>query len=307
MIIVNTDREKFITGSYNNKNFNVPYEEELYSILKEYETQANSTESFAEYKAICESVEKVLTELNIKDKVEALDENVVKLTATGKYHITINGKVFNKVHIPEKIMDLIHSNIERGIEISPLVNLCIRFMLNPKPTQNRFNMLANYITATFTDLEEVERLTEAKFDIEVAKKLATYPDMQITAEGYIKTSKVVEEITKKWSLKLVDGKPVIEDGKLVKELVDAYAKTYSIDEETGEVTETTDYPEYMEDRKFSPAIYRNGDQFTSGGVLGYKYEIGKLAQLPSWDMVSMVDGEYHEKGLHTGKICPLAA
>ena len=64
---------------------------------------------------------------------------------------------------------------------------------------------------------------------------------------------------------------------------------------------------YLENMQFKPAIYKNGDKFYSGSELGYKYEIGKLAALPGWEYTSLVDESYHDKGLHMGKICPLAA
>lgn len=301
MITVTTDKETFISGSYGAKNFNIPYSEETYLKMKDVQKVANSAEDFNDYTKALEDFE-ALTKYDFKAQT-FIHDNIVYVEATDTYHLRINDIVIDSVHIPFDIMDIVLDNIERDIDVTPIVKMCVRFMLNPKPTQDRFNMLARYITQKFTDREEVQRLVgEEGFSEEVALDMATYADLQITEEGYIRTSKVVEEITKKWSIQLDDsGKPVLdEDGNVVKILVDRYAKSYAIDEETGEVTETVEYPEFLEDRKFTPAIYRCGDKFFSGGELGYKYEIGKLASLPDWTFVDTEDERYHQRGLHTG-------
>lgn len=303
MIIVNTDKETFISGSCNNKNFRVPYSEEMLNKLKKIQVESGLTKDYSEYMACVESFKEVLSTYNYREDIKNVVDNLVFLKATGKYHIQVFGKVLDKVYVPDAIVDLILDNVERGIETEPLVKMCIRFLDNPKPTQERFNMLANYITQTWFDSEEAERLVEEEgLSEEVAKEMATYADLQITAEGYLKTSKVVDEVTEKYSIKLDDkGKPVLDDeGNAISIIVPRYADSYTINEETGETTKVTEYPEYLEDRVFKPAIYSGGDNFLSGDELGYKYQIGKLAKLPEWDMVSMTDGSKHEKGLHTG-------
>lgn len=301
MVIINSDLETFIAGSYGGKNFNLPYVEENYNQLKELELNSQKVETIEELKQIYESVQEIVEGFDFKKQVATDVGDLVYVNATGKYHIAI-GNGYSDVHIPDKITNLILDNYERDIDSSPIINMCLRFILNPKPTQERFNMLANYVTQTYLDKNEKEILmNERGLSEDQAEKFATYMDLQITKEGYLKTSKVVNEITKKWSLKLdANGKPIKEDGKFIKELVDRYEVQATIDEETGEITEAVNYPEFLEERKFEPAIYTSGDEFFSGDVLGYKYEIGKLASLPSWDHVSMVDGTAHQKGLHTG-------
>lgn len=301
MITVTTDKETFISGSYGAKNFNIPYSEEVYLKMKDVQKVANSAEDFKDYTKALEDFE-ALTKYDFKSQT-FIHDNIVYVMATDTYHLKINDHVFDELSIPDDIMDIILNNVERDIDVSPIVKMCVRFMLNPKPTQSRFNMLAKYITQKFTDHEEVQRLMEEEgFSEEVALDMATYADLQITEEGYLRTSKVVDEITKKWSIQLDDsGKPVLdEDGNVVKILVDRYSKSYEIDEETGEVTETVEYPEFLEDRKFTPAIWKHGDKFFSGGELGYKYEIGKLASLPDWTFVDTEDERKHQRGLHTG-------
>ena len=302
MITVNTDKETFISGSYNGKNFRIPFTAETFTVLKDLELRANDTNDFKEYMEIIEKFSESI-KYDYKSDVANVVDNIVYVLATDSYHISVDGQVLKSVKIPDVIMDLILDNVERDIESTPIIKACMRFLLNPKPTQERFNMFANYITQTFTDSAEVERLMEEEgLDIKVAEEMATYSDLQITTEGYLRTSKVVDEITEKWSIKhSEDGKPILDEfDNPIKEKVPRYATAYEINEETGEVTKVTEYPEYLEDRRFEPAIYTHGDNFFSGGVLGYKYEIGKLADLPSWNFVDMNDGNKHQKGLHTG-------
>ena len=300
MIIVNTDKKEFIAGVYGGKNFSIPYYEDDYKSLKELETQANACKSVEELKPIMDTFES-LVDKDFKTEVASGIGGVVFVNATGKYHIQM-GKGYSDIHIPDKIAETMLDNYERNIENGPLVNLCRRFMLNPKPTQKRFDMLANYVTQTYVDKKEINRLMEEKgVSRDVAEKMATFKDMQITQEGYLKTSKVADEITTKYVLKVVDGKPVLGDnGKPVVVEVPRWETSYVVNDETGEVEEKVETPNFLEDRKFKPAIYDNGDKFFSGDVLGYKYEVGKLAKLESWDQVSMTDGSAHEKGLHTG-------
>ena len=301
MIIVNTDLESYISGTYNNKNFSVPFTDEVYKTLKELESKANAAISIEALKPIIEEFEKAI-DIDFKAAVSTGVGGIVFVEATRKYHIAINDG-YSDVHIPDKISDKILDGFERNLDPTPLVNLCRRFILNPKPTQKRFNMLANYITQDYTDNKERDNLMEEKgLSKEVATKHATYMDMQVTSEGYLKTSKVVEEITMKWALKLgADGKAIKnDDGSFEKHRVPRYEVAAQINEETGEIVETIEHPKYLEMRKFTPAIHSSGDKFFSGEELGYKYEVGKLARLERWDQVSMKDDQAHEKGLHTG-------
>lgn len=303
MIFVNSDLKSFISGAYNGKNFRLPFNKELYDSLKKLQKKSETITDPKEFATVVEEFGHKVESFNFDSQLVTLTNGIVLSNKTGKYHLMVDGNVYTSVHIPDVFVDIIKNNVEGNIDSSPIINLCARFLLNPKPTQARFDMLAAYVTQTWTDKAEVKRLMEEKgLSPEVAIEMATYSDLQITQEGYLKTSKVVDEITKKWSIKLdANGKPEKdEDGEIVKELVDAYAKSYTIDEETGEVTEETTYPEYLEDRKFEPAIYSNGDKFYSGDELGYKYQIGRRAWLESWDLVDMNDGVLHQRGLHTG-------
>lgn len=279
MIIVNTDLRSFISGVCSGTNFSIPFTKDKLDKLKELETQSKNLTSYEEFKDV---VAQFREELKVDYKSTLSDklDSVSYVPETGQYHLTL-GKGYSAVYIPEKIMNLIIDNDSRGIENTPIINMCRRFLANPKPTQDRFNMLANYVTQTWLDYNAMEELMDSQgLSEEVAAKFCTYSDIQITQEGYLKTSKVVD---------VIKG---IESSETKQKL--------QRDSKGRFIKPTQEQRSYLESMEFEPAIYKSGDKFYSGGVLGYKYEIGKLASLPSWDFTSLVDNTFHHKGLHNG-------
>lgn len=279
MIIVNTDLRSFISGVCSGTNFSIPFTKDKLDKLKELEAQSKNLTSYEEFKDVVAQFRKEL-KVDYKSTLSDKLDSVSYVPETGQYHLTL-GKGYSAVYIPEKIMNLIIDNDSRGIENTPIINMCRRFLANPKPTQDRFNMLANYVTQTWLDYNAMEELMDSQgLSEEVATKFCTYSDIQITQEGYLKTSKVVD---------VIKGIESSETGqKLQRDSRGRFIKP------------TQKQRSYLESMEFEPAIYKSGDKFYSGGVLGYKYEIGKLASLPSWDFTSLVDNTFHHKGLHTG-------
>ena len=286
MIIVNTDKQSFISGTYGGKNFSIPYSEEKYKELKALEHDSTLAKTPEEFKEVISIFSKAI-QVDFKAAMALSIHGLTYVPETGKYYITI-GEKHSSINVPEVLVKIITDNYARGIENIPIINMCRRFLVNPKPTQERFDMLANYVTQTWTDYNAAEKMAEEQgIDIEVALKYCTYSDIQITTEGYLKTYKVVDLIK--------DMTP--EEG----------VSTLQRDSKGRFVKATQEQKLYLESMEFEPAIWKNGDKFYSGSELGYKYEIGKLAALPSWEYTSLVDESYHDKGLHNGKVCRLAA
>lgn len=303
MIFVNSDLKSFISGAYNGKNFRLPFDEKTYNVLKELQKKSENVNDPRKFADIVADFAHEVENFNYDAKLITLTDGIVFSNKTGKYHLVIDNQVYDTLNVPDTLVIIIKNNMDSNIDSTPIINLCLRFMLNINPTQERFEMLAAYVTQTFTDEKEMERLMNEKgLSEEVAFELATYPDLQITQEGYLKTSKVVDEITTKWTIVLdTDGNPLKDEfGDIIREEVNIYKTSYKIDEETAEVTEEITYPEFLEDRKFTPAIYKSGDLFYSGDEKGYKYQIGKRAWLESWDLVDTTDEIKHQRGLHTG-------
>lgn len=279
MIIVNTDLRSFISGVCSGTNFSIPFTKDKLDKLKELETQSKNLTSYEEFKDVVAQFKEEL-KVDYKSTLSDKLDSVSYVPETGQYHLTL-GKGYSAVYIPEKLMNLIIDNDSRGVENTPIINMCRRFLANPKPTQERFNMLANYVTQTWLDYNAMEELMDSQgLSEEVATKFCTYSDIQITQEGYLKLSKVVD---------IIKGlEPEEPAQKLQRDSKGRFIKP------------TSEQKAYMESMEFEPCMYKNGDKFYSGGVLGYKYEIGKLAALPGWEFTSLIDEAYHHKGLHGG-------
>ena len=282
MIIINTDKKTFISGNYGKTNFSIPYTLDKYEKLKDLELKGNSAKTVQEFKEVLKQVEAVI-KTNFKEDIAKEIKGIVYNPETSNYHIDLSDNYISDIYIPQKLVDIIFDNYSRGIDNSPIVNMCRRFLLNPKPTQDRLNMLANYVTQKWVDENAAKTMAEEQgIDIEVALKYCTYSDIQITTEGYLKTYKVVDL--------LKDLSPEECTSKLQRDSKGRFIKA------------TQEQQLYLESMQFEPAIYKNGDKFYSGSELGYKYEIGKLAALPGWEYTSLVDESYHDKGLHNGGI-----
>ena len=222
MIIVNTDKSTFISGSFGGKNFNIPYVEETYLKLMVLESTFKGITTSEEASKLYEEVQECIKQdSNVKDSEI---EGFVKDPKTGKLHLKL-GKRHSALYMPEELVTLMLKNKENKIENTPIINMVRRFLLNPYATQERLELLVAYIQQKFVDYAEVERLEEEEgLSREIAIPRATFSDLQITAEGYLKTSKIVNEITTKWSIVVdKDGKPVLdEDGEIQKEQVPLY-------------------------------------------------------------------------------------
>ena len=276
MIIVTTNGIDIISGSVNNVKFNIPYNKELLVELKDLETKSNLVETLEEYKEIVNEFNEKIKQPLIKEVVARDIPGLHFNKETNTYHIKL-GNSFSLLNIPEVLVNIIVSNFERKIESTPIINMCRRFLMNPKPTQERFDMLGFYVTQEWLDEKEMNKLIEEKgYSEELARKYATFSDIQITQEGYLKCSKVVEP--KEMDLLKYKGElKRDESGRFLKK--DALQR-----------------PIYIEDMRFSPAIYTGGALFYSGTDLGYIYRVGQIAALPYWSQVEMSDNREHFGG-----------
>lgn len=289
MIIVNTDLKSYISGCYGGKNFSIPFTKEKYEAIKELEECAKGAKTHGELKNVYSFMDEEV-KVDYNSLMVASVEGLVYRKDTKTYHLVM-GEGFSDLYLPEVLVNKVVDNYSRGIENTPIVNMFRRFIYNPKPTQERLDMLANYVTQTWFDEEEADRLMEEQgLSEEVAKVYATYNNIQITTEGYLRTYKVVDIIHNEETSKNRKSLPMRDEkGRFIKGAKAEEAK------------------KFLEDIDFTPAIWKDGDKFFSNGVLGYKYKIGELAALPDWSYTSLVDESYHDKGLHTGKVCRLVA
>jgi hypothetical protein len=282
MIIVNTDLKNYISGCYGGKNFSIPFTKEKYENIKGLEEHAKTAKTHEILKGIYLTMDDEV-KVDYKSLMVASVEGLIYRKDTKTYHLAM-GEGFSDLYLPEVLVNKVIDNYSRGIENTPIVNMFRRFIYNPKPTQERLDMLANYVTQTWFDAEEADRLMEEQgLSEEVAKVYATYNNIQITTEGYLRTYKVVDIINNEETRENSKSLPMRDErGRFIKGAKAEEAK------------------KFLEDIDFTPAIYKCGDKFFSNGILGYKYKIGELAALPDWSYTSLVDESYHDKGLHNG-------
>lgn len=298
MIILNRVNDS-ITGSVNMKNFGIKFNQEKWDEMKRLQAEANKAVSMEALKLIIEQFEQ-LTYENYKTIVETACPDLMVNEATGKFFLKVRKKV-SRVPLPQPLVDRILKSVEKGIDPTPVVKACIRFMRNPNFSLGKFRRFADYINYMTIDQQLRDSLViDNGLTVEVATERATLPQTPITMEGLICTYKVSSELFDKFSLG--------EDGKVKR--IPRYKK--EVDEDTGEVKDGI--PEFVEDRVFYPAVQGldGGDAFTcetlGSSKKGHLIRVGARHFLDSWDQVNCDDNDSCVKGLHVGKLnCRLAA
>ena len=91
MIIVNTDKQSFISGTYGGKNFSIPYSKEKYQELKDLEYDSTLAKTPEEFKEIISTFSKA-TQVDFKAAMASSIHGLTYVPETGKYHITVGGK-----------------------------------------------------------------------------------------------------------------------------------------------------------------------------------------------------------------------
>lgn len=292
-----------ITGNYGEKSFGIPFSKDTYEAMKELETKLEEVESVEDANSILEEFEK-LTKVDSKEMIEKYCEDIHINRETGKYYLKV-GDVVSSVAMPEYLTDFIKESMDKGIEVSPIIKLWVRWLRNPilrkysPEKQEDFSArLAYYITATYTNSELVQELVEQGLSEEVAEERATRNQVKITKEGLLCTYKSSEEVLHKYELD--------EEGN--KNKVDRYPNKSSIDDVTGLVTYEESMPATVEERIFQPAVMgQSGDAFFCEGSngsdkKGHVIKVGCTHRLSDWSKVNTDNNISCVKGLHVGNI-----
>lgn len=274
-----------ITGSFDKKNFGVAYDEKLYKKMVKLQAKANAAQTFEELRAVLDEFEPLTIE-DFKKTIEGASSYLHHNSNTGKTYLKYNNVVSN-VPIPKVLVDRMNEAIEKKIDIMPDVKFIIRALRNPKLTPDKFNRLANYISITYTDPKEYNRLIDEEgLSHEAAVARATTRQTPITEEGLLQTYKVSKEVKHKFDKETGDK-------------VDRYKATF--DEDTG--LKSYEEPEHAEERLFEPAVMGSqGDAFECNGALGHFIRVGAVHRLVDWDQVDCSDNRSCVKGLHVGNL-----
>ncbi len=287
-----------ISGSYGNTPFSRTYEEDIYKQMVQLAGQADSAATVDEYNAILEEFALLTTEdLNTQRHVADIagDMYLCKDSA-GRYFIKhAQGDTYGGA-LPQVLVDRILSTMDKGLDVTPVVKLWLRWLRNPllrtksNPedfTKRFFNVMEmQYVHPKLKQ----ELMDEHGLSEELAEQRATMYQVKITKEGLVNCFKVSREIFTKYDT---------ETG----EEIPRYTRTFNPD--TGEI-DSDGLPEHVEDRLFEPAVKgQSGDAFYCEGANGYStpqhfIKVGCTHRLPSWDMVNSDDTISCVPGLHVG-------
>lgn len=278
-LIVNKS-DKFITGVFKGKPFTLPFNEDTLKKLNELSSKLESVTVVAELEVLSSQVESTIAP-NLGAVLEDINPYLKYKYETNEYFLVFHkGKkeeIVSDIAIPEPMVNFIKESYEKGLDFSPIIEAWAWYLLSEAvefDAKGNVEMFSKYLLNKYVDVKQVEELIDKGISEEEAKSRSTYQDIAITKNGLLAVYKVAEEVLHKYLL-VTD-----EFGKVIKKMVDRYPSQSSINDVTGEVTTTEGHPEYHEERKFTPAIYKNGEKFFSGDVLGYIYEIGKPQYLP---------------------------
>lgn len=276
-IIVNRKNDR-ITGAIEGKPFSIMFDQGIFEDLKADAARLEKTKEKAVYESIVEHAQELVV-VDFNTEVAAANGYLKYRPNTKTYHLVINKGTKNELvsedAIPEVLAQRIVESYEEGADFMPLLMAWRRFLTRENSKPEDKNYFASYLCAMFVDEANVSKLREEKgLSAEAAVELSTYNDLSVTTYGLLATFKVVEEVKKIWKF------TTDKDGNETKVQVDAFPGTKDIDPITGKVTETPGKPTYLEEVLFTPAIWKNGDQFFCGDKLGYQYQIGKEAILP---------------------------
>lgn len=236
-----------------------------------------------------EDNEKALLELADDFSADALEElvmNANSLSVASKLSFmgyNPRTKVYyikdTDIVLPKFLGEQLEALVADGTDTEPLEKFWLRVLNNPRVSSAMISNFYNYISQTWTDVEQRDALQEQGYSRDEAVELATYQDIAITKEGLLATYKVVDIVD--WKHEIVEDEDNPGSYKKVKS--DRYKKIPAVvDEVTGEILkeESLDMPSVAEDYLFTPAICKSGDLFFSGTKLGYTYKVGEMQRLP---------------------------
>jgi len=281
MIIVNRKNDR-MTGAVMGKPFNIPFDQETFQDLSMLSTRLEKAQSQEVRLKIIEEAKGMLV-VDFKAEVAAANGYLKFRKNTGRYYLVINkdkvDEQVSSIPLPQVLAERIIASYEEKSDFMPIILAWQRFLAKqlilPEFREENLQLFANYLTAEYTDQSVVAELMEKEgLTRETAEMMATISDIAVTNYGLLATYKVVDVVKEVYKLEKD------EKGNTVRKLVELFPSIETVDEVTGEITKEEGKPEYLEEMVFTPAIYKDGDKFFCGDVLGYKYKIGQVHILP---------------------------
>lgn len=293
-----------ITGTVNRKHFGVSFSEAKYNAMLEVQARANAATSMEELQPILAEFE-ALTQESYKEVVETISPYLVVNTLSNRFYLRYKAPgtttaIISKYPMPKAFADRIIESVEKKIDPKPYVLLWVRFLRNPKFNENKAEKLAWYISQTYTDPKNVDKLIKDGMSSERANELSTGFQTPVTPEGLLCTYKVSKEITEKF----------VKDDQETDGVKKVGRYDYEVDEFTG--LKKYNEPKHVEDRYYQPAVMgTNGDGFFckdhEGNILyeadkNHIIRVGYIHQLKDWNQVNCDDNKSCVPGLHVGNL-----
>jgi len=291
-VITPASGEARISGTVGTERFNVKFTDAMYASLNTAQEELEDVEDIDAYDIWEKKVISMVNNSAEGDIVTSACKDLMLDQKTGNYYVKV-GTVVSKFAVPSLLVDVILKSVEKSIDPTPIVKAWIRFLRNVNFTERKGYLFARYITSTIVDEDELTKLMDEEgYTFEKATDRASYNDVAITNEGLIVTKKYAKLLTKGWVIDPKTNEAVLED---------LFKTTKTVDQFSGDVTETTDYPEFAEELTFEPPLmHRSGDEFFCGDKKDHVIKVGQLHELEKWSQVNTNDDTSCVKGLHVG-------
>lgn len=300
MITINVDSsKKTISGSHLEGTYNIPLDVDKLEKLRVLAKKFEEVETMEEAQSINAQVIE-LTQYNPTEHLSSVHPDLY-VDGNGEHFLRIGDKAVG-IAMPKALTDKIKYALDNGVSIDPIINFWKRLLRNPNVTSKngsaRVTRLVNYITKTTQDQSLYEAAIEKGYSHTKAQEFAEVQNVPLSEEGVLLVNKVVDVVNHKFEID--------EEGNVKK--VDTRESTF--DEETGKVTYID--PEIAEDFVFEPCVI-NRDLFENepnqygyyiNGVseLKWRFGVGDVVTLPTWDRVNCNPRETCVPGLHIGGV-----
>jgi len=283
--LINLNRHgSLISGSVNGVPFSVTYSEKKWQLMQELKDKADNSKSIEELKFhIAEFA--ILAKEDYADFVETKCPYIKVNKDNNRFYLQYNGVISNRA-MPNSFAQRIIKAVDKDLEVLPIIKNWVRFLHNPKYTDDKAQLYSDYISTSYTNYQQVRELQQSKGLNELmAIEFSTTPQVAMTLEGLLVCYKASEEITNRYRDKQLP--PIPEPVKII------------VDDTTGLVK--YDDAKYAESRIFEPAVqHQGGDAFYCGTYLGHIIKVGQVHYLPRWDQVNCSDRVVGAPGLHVG-------
>lgn len=274
-----------------NKDYFIPFTEEVYTQLLTISDEADEVETIEELNALVAKVEEIANGKN--DEFLESTHGLWKNTKTGNFHIKVGEDILGRPIHPS-FNERIQKTIDEKGDVSPIVKFYLRFLRNKKRDNCDFEArLMNYMNMKYVRPDVKEDMLEQGYTEEKAVEMAIVYQVKLTKEGLINCYKVSEEIDE---LHTSD-----EDGNIQSKPL--YNRTF--DAATGKITGDDREDKAIEERVFIPGVVGTSyEAFYCEGPItnekGHIIRVGHTHRLESWDSVDCNDNRSCVKGLHVG-------